>query len=52
MYGGGSRWLNFVGSDYFFMRDGLHLTVKGAVVLGFEFVMVAQEGTFTVNYLN
>ena len=22
-------WLNFVGSDDFFMRDGLHLTGKG-----------------------
>ena len=22
-------WLNFVGRDYFFMRDGLHLTGKG-----------------------
>ena len=25
-------WLNFVGRNYFFMRDGLHLTGKGAAV--------------------
>ena len=25
-------WLNFVGRGYFFMRDGLHLTGKGAAV--------------------
>ena len=31
-------WLNFVGRDDFFMRDGLHLTGKGAAVLGCEFV--------------
>ena len=27
-------WLNFVGRDDFFMRDGLHLTGKGAAVIG------------------
>ena len=27
-------WLNFVGRDDFFMRDGLRLTGKGAAVLG------------------
>ena len=26
-------WLNFVGRDDFFMRDGLHLTGKGAASL-------------------
>ena len=31
-------WLNIVGRDDFFMRDGLHLTGKGAAVLGCEFV--------------
>ena len=31
-------WLNFVGRDDFLMRDGLHLTGKGAAVLGCEFV--------------
>ena len=38
-------WLNFV-------RDGLHLTGKGAAVLGCEFVRVVDEGTGTINYLN
>ena len=42
-------WLNFVGRDDFFMRDGLHL---GAAVLGCEFVRVVDEGTGTINYLN
>ena len=45
-------WLNFVGRDDFFMRDGLHLTGKGAAVLGCEFVRVIDEGTGTINYLN
>ena len=45
-------WLNFVGRDDFFMRDGLHLTGKGAAVLGCEFVRVVDEGTGTINYLN
>ena len=31
-------WLNFVGRDDVFMRDGLHLTGKGATVLGCEFI--------------
>ena len=44
-------WLNFVGRDDFFMRDG-HLTGKGAAVLGCEFVRVVDEGTGTINYLN
>ena len=39
-------WLNF------FMRDGLHLTGKGAAVLGCEFVRVVDEGKGTINYLN
>ena len=56
MYGGGvgfvDMWLNFVGRDDFFMRDGPHLTGKGAAVLGCEFVRVADEGTGTMNYLN
>ena len=43
-------WLNFVGRDDFFMRDGLHLTGKGAAVLGCEFVRVVDEGTGTINY--
>ncbi|KAI0207896.1 Mechanosensory protein 2 [Lamellibrachia satsuma] len=38
-------WLNFVGRDDFFMRDGLHLTGKGAAVLGCEFVRVVDKGT-------
>ena len=34
------------------MRDGRHLTGKGAAVFGCEFVKVVDEGTGTVNYLN
>ena len=45
-------WLNFVGRYDFFMRDRLHLTGKGAAVLGFEFVRVVDEGTGAINYLN
>ena len=45
-------WLNYVGRDYFFMRDGLHLTGKGAAVLVCEFVRVVDDGTGTINYLN
>ena len=45
-------WENFVGRDYFFMRDGLHLTRKGAAVLQCEFVRVVDEATGTENYLN
>ena len=45
-------WLNLMGRDYFFMRDGLLLTGKGAAVLGREFVRVVDEGTGTVNYIN
>ena len=45
-------WLNFVGRDDFFMRDGLYLTGKGAAVLGCEFVRVVDKGTGTINYLN
>ena len=45
-------WLNFVGRDDFFMRDGLHLTGKGAAVLECEFVRVVDEGTGTIKYLN
>ena len=45
-------WLNFVGRDDFFMRDELHLTWKGAAVLGCEFVRVVDEGTGTINYVN
>ena len=41
-------WLNFVGRVDFFMRDGLHLTGKGAAVLGCEFVRVVDEGTGTL----
>ena len=56
MYGGGSRLRRHVvklcGRDDFFMRDGLHLTGKGAAVFGFEFVRVVDEGTGTINYLN
>ena len=47
-----NMWLNFVGRDDYFMRDGLHLTGKGAAVLGCEFVRVVDEGTGTINYLN
>ena len=45
-------WLNFVGRDDFFMRDGLHLTGKGAAVLGCEFVRVVDECTCAIHYLN
>ena len=45
-------WLNFVGRGDFFMTDGLHLTGKGAAVLGCEFVRVVNEGTGNINYLN
>ena len=45
-------WLNFVGRDDFFVRDGLLLTGKGAAVLGCDFVRVVDEGTGTINYLN
>ena len=45
-------WLNFVGRGDFFMRDGLHLTGKGAAVLACEFVRVVDEGTGTIDYLN
>ncbi|KAI0224479.1 hypothetical protein LSAT2_024514 [Lamellibrachia satsuma] len=38
-------WLNFVGRGDFFMRDGFHLTGKGAAVLACEFVRVVDEGT-------
>ena len=34
------------------MRDGLHLTGKGAAVLRCEFVRVIDECTGTINYLN
>ena len=30
-------WLNLVGRYYFYMRDGLHLTGKGAAVVGVSF---------------
>ena len=45
-------WLNFVGRGDFFMRDGFHLTGKGAAVLACEFVRVVDEGTGTIDYLN
>ena len=45
-------WLNFVGRDYFFARDGLHLPGKGAAFLGCEFVRAVDEGTCTLTYLN
>ena len=38
-------WLNFVGRDDFFIRDGLHLTEKDVAVLGCEFVRVVDKGT-------
>ena len=44
--------LNFVGRDDFFMRDGLHLTGKGAAVLGCDIVRVVDKGTGTRNHLN
>ena len=44
-------WLNFVGRDGFFKKDGLHLKRKSAAVLGCEFVMIVDEGTGTVDYL-
>ena len=34
------------------MRDGLHLTGKGAEVFECEFVRIVDEGTGTVNYLS
>ena len=45
-------WLNFVGRYDFFMSDGLHLTGKGAAVLGCEFVRVVDEDTGKIHYLN
>ena len=45
-------WLNFVGRDDLFTRDGLHLTGKDVAVLGCEFVRVVDEGTGTINYFN
>ena len=42
-------WLNFVGRDDFFIRDGLHLTEKGAIGFSSVFVRVVDEGTGTVN---
>ena len=33
-------------------HERLHLTGKGAAVLGCEFVRVVEEGTGTINYLN
>ena len=44
-YGEGSRHCRHV-------VKRLHLTGKGAAVLGCEFVRVVDEGTCTVNYLN
>ena len=35
-------WLNVVGRDDFFTRDGLHLTGKGAAFRGCEFVRVVR----------
>ena len=37
-------WLNFVGRDDFFMRNGLHLIGKCAAVLGCEFVKSYRRG--------
>ena len=34
------------------MNDGLHLSGKGATVLGTEFIRCINEGTGTVEYLN
>ena len=45
-------WLNWVARYYFFMRDVLHLTGNGAAVLGCEFVIVIDDGTGAVKYLN
>ena len=45
-------WLNLVGKHDFFKKDGLHLTRKGAAVLGCEFVRIVDESTGTVNYLD
>ena len=45
-------WLDFVGRDDLFMRDGLYLRGKGAAVLGCEFVRVVDEGIGTIHYLN
>ena len=45
-------WLNFVERYNFFTRDVIHLTGKGAAVLGCEFVRVVDKGTRTINYLN
>ena len=45
-------WLNIVGRYDLLMRDGFHLTGKGAAVLGCEFVRAIDEGAGTINYLN
>ena len=47
-----NMWLYFVGIYDFFMIYLLHLTGKGAAVLGCEFVRVVDECTGTVNCLN
>ncbi|MBA1446784.1 MAG: hypothetical protein FE835_18150 [Gammaproteobacteria bacterium] len=45
-------WTSFVGMEDLFMSDGLHLTGKGAAVLGSGFVRVIEDGTGIVEYLN
>ena len=45
-------WASFVEREDMFMNDGLHLSGKGAAVLGCEFIRCINEGTGTVECLN
>ena len=45
-------WASFVEREVMFMNDGLHLSGKGAAVLGSEFIRCIHEGTGTVECLN
>ena len=38
-------WASFVEREDMFMNDGLHLSGKGAAVLGSEFIRCINEGT-------
>ena len=45
-------WASFVEREDLFLNDGLHLSGKGAAVLGSEFIRCINEGTGTVECLN
>ena len=42
-------WASFIQREELFMNDGLHLSEKGAAVLGSEFMRCLGEGTGTVD---